>query len=202
MLDQTNLLHRWTRPFRWRKLRKAHMEEASHFLETVGLAGTEKLYPAEMSGGMRQRVAIAQALIMRPEIILLDEPFGALDEAMREELQRILLRLYQENQVALKRGEKPPYTIFIVTHELNEAIYVGDRVIGLSQYWNWRDAGFNACPGATIVYDKPAPTFHPDAPRNYELLEGQREDIRRVVFDTLAKHDPATNRQAWETSPP
>ena len=140
------------------------------------------MYPNQMSGGMQQRVAIAQALIMEPEIILLDEPFGALDEATREELQEMLLRLYQENQEALSKSQKPPYTLIFVTHELNEAIRVGNRLVGLSQYWYWKEAGHDSPPGATIVYDKDAPIFKPDERPNYESFEDIRKEIRRYVY--------------------
>jgi NitT/TauT family transport system ATP-binding protein len=132
---------------------------------------------------MRQRVALAQAMIMKPEIILLDEPFGALDEATREDLQQMLLDLYAENQDALARGLPPPYTLIIVTHELNEAIYVGDRVVGLSQYWDWRGESHTTCPGATVVYDKSAPVFSTKTARDFEQFSAQREEIRRVVFE-------------------
>lgn len=198
MLDETSLPYRFFLNPLWHRLRKAHLEKAADFLSRVGLGEAIKLYPSEMSGGMRQRVAVAQALIMKPEILLLDEPFGALDEAMREELQRMLLTLYDENRQALADGEKPPYTVFIVTHELNEAIYVGDRVIGLSQYWNWKDSGYDSCPGATIIYDRKAPIYHPDEERDYQEFKHQRDEIRRVVFDPLAAHDPKTYRTYWE----
>lgn len=183
MLDQTSLPFRLFLYPKWRHLRKQHLEEAAAFLEKLGLGESVHKYPHQLSGGMRQRVAIAQALIMKPEITLLDEPFGALDEATREDLQRMLLTLYLENRQAIDKGEKPPYTIFIVTHELNEALYVGDRIIGLSQYWNWRESDHKEFPGATVVYDKKAPVFEPDEHRDYELLEKQRDEIRRVVFD-------------------
>jgi NitT/TauT family transport system ATP-binding protein len=132
---------------------------------------------------MCQRVAIAQALVMRPKLLLLDEPFGALDESMREELQTMLLELYQENLQARREGRPPPYTILIVTHELNEAIYVADRVTGLSQYWQWEETGLAAHPGATIVYDAVAPVFHPDDPRDHDTFLHQRLEVRQAVFD-------------------
>ena len=131
---------------------------------------------------MRQRVAIAQALIMKPKIILLDEPFGALDEATREELQAMLLELYNENQQAKDRDESPPYTLLIVTHELNEAIYVGDRLVGFSQNWDWQGEGHTKFPGATVVYDKASPVFGPNETKDVHLFANQRDDIRRVVF--------------------
>jgi ABC-type nitrate/sulfonate/bicarbonate transport system ATPase subunit len=114
---------------------------------------------------------------MKPKILLLDEPFGALDEATREELQMMLLRLYAENETAMAEGKEPPYTILIVTHELNEAFYVSDRVVGLSQY---HDQGAK---GATIVYDKAAPVFRVDDPREFGVFIEQREELRRQVFD-------------------
>jgi len=197
MLDQTSLPFRCFRYFKWRQLRKAHLRQAAEFLERLKLGDAMRLYPHQMSGGMCQRVAIAQALIMAPEIILLDEPFGALDEAMREELQRMLLTLYAENTRAWQRGQLPPHTLVIVTHEINEAIYVGDRVAGLSQYWDWKKAGHDKFPGATIVYDKPAPVFEPDTPRDFEILTSQRREIRHAVFDPAACQDREEHVTYW-----
>jgi NitT/TauT family transport system ATP-binding protein len=168
--------------FAWRKKRKELMDEAGAILERYGLGRALDLYPHEMSGGMRQRVALAQSVIMKPEILFLDEPFGALDEATREELQMMLLELYAENVAAAKQGTKPPYTIVIVTHELNEALYVADRIVGLSQYWAWEEEGHTSRPGATIVYDTLAPVFHPGSVREYEHFVEQRQEIRNVVF--------------------
>lgn len=194
-LDQTSIPYRIFRPFAWRRLRKKYREEARAMLEKVGLGDSIHRYPSELSGGMCQRVAIAQALIMKPEILLLDEPFGALDEATREELQRMLLTLNVENLEARKKGLRPPYTILIVTHELNEAIYVGDRVIGLSQYWNWKEKGFTRSPGATIVYDNCSPVYLPDQERDLEAFAQQREEIRHVVFDPDVKQEAALYRR-------
>ncbi|MEQ1825050.1 MAG: ABC transporter ATP-binding protein [Pirellula sp.] len=176
-LDETTF---WMRFFALRKyiaLRKKHMVKSKQFLERVGLEHACGKYPNEMSGGMRQRVAVAQAFIMRPKIVLLDEPFGALDEAMREELQMMLLRFYQENLIAKKEGRRPEYTILMVTHELNEAIYVSDRVIGLSRF---HTEGNN---GAAIVYDRPCPIFSPEDPRDFRKFVAQRDELRKAVFD-------------------
>lgn len=185
MLDETSLAYRLFRPTDWRKLRGHHLDKAREFLEKVNLSQASKLYPSEMSGGMRQRVAIAQALIMKPRILLLDEPFGALDEATREELQLMLLHLYQDNLDAKAKGNQPEFTILIVTHELNEALYVSDRVLGLSQY---HQAGSN---GATIVYDKAAPVFKPNDTRDFLQFQQQKDDLRTAVFDAdiVQHHD-------------
>ena len=182
-LDQSTLPFRLFCYPKWRKMRKTHLQEAAQFLAKVKLADAMQLYPHEMSGGMRQRVALAQALIMKPEIILLDEPFGALDEATREELQKMLLALRDENQQARQRSEKPPYTLIIVTHELNEALYVGERVVGLSQYWDWKNEGHAEFPGATITYDKPAPVFDVKNGRDFEKFAEQRREIHQAVFN-------------------
>ncbi|MHC5053976.1 MAG: ABC transporter ATP-binding protein [Planctomycetota bacterium] len=197
MLDQTTIPFRLFKHRKWRKLRGSHLEEAAELLKKLGLERAIGLYPKQMSGGMCQRVAIAQALIMKPEILLLDEPFGALDEATREELQRMLLTLYLENRSAKQKGDKPPYTILIVTHELNEALYVGDRVLGLSQYWDWREKGHATPPGATIVYDSIAPVYLPDEQRDFEALTTQREEIRRAVFDPGCLQEREEFRVFW-----
>ena len=182
-LDETSIGFRTFRWGAWRKLRKKHLKQAADFLDRVKLGDAIHQYPHEMSGGMRQRVAIAQALVMKPEIILLDEPFGALDEATREELQKALLLLYAENQEAKKAGKAPPYTLIIVTHELNEAIYVGDRLIGLSQYWDWKTEDHTEFPGASIVYDQTSPVFEPHDIREFEVFEDQRNALRNEVFN-------------------
>jgi len=176
-LDGTSLLMRFIRPRQYFAKRKLHMEKSREFLHGVGLANACGKFPHEMSGGMRQRVAVAQAFIMRPKIVLLDEPFGALDEAMREDLQMMLLRFYQENLIAKQEGRRPKYTILMVTHELNEAIYVADRVIGLSRFHTQGEQG------AAIVYDRPCPVFRPDDPRDFSSFVEQREELRKAVFE-------------------
>ena len=197
------MLRHTTIPFRvfkwgtWRKMKKDHIRQAEELLVKVGLGNAMNKYPAEMSGGMCQRVAIAQALVMRPKLLLLDEPFGALDEATREDLQRMVLNLYQENTRAKIEGKPPPHTILLVTHELNEALYVCDRVLGLSQYWNYQGAGHDSCPGATIVYDRAAPTFEPNTPREFEQFVAQRDEIRNIVFEPENPPDPETHRDFW-----
>ncbi|MFH2000415.1 MAG: ATP-binding cassette domain-containing protein [Planctomycetota bacterium] len=183
MVDQTSIADRTFKRRKWKALRRRHLEQAAEMLEKMKLGSALKKYPPELSGGMCQRVAIAQALIMKPSVLLLDEPFGALDEATREELQRILLTLYAENQAELKGGRTPPYTIMIVTHEINEAIFVSDRVVGLSQYWDWKAENHARSPGATIVYDKPAPVFTPEDDRDFMMFNVQKKEILHVVFD-------------------
>ena len=95
--------------------------EAMEWLDIVGLAKFADAYPEQLSGGMKQRVAIARSLANRPEILFLDEPFGALDAQTRSSMQAYLLKIWQNVDV----------TVFFVTHDLDEAIYLSDRILVL-----------------------------------------------------------------------
>lgn len=97
-------------------------DRAMEWVRKVGLGGHEHKYPHQLSGGQQQRVAIARSLVLRPRIILMDEPFSALDEPTRLEMQRLVTELWHEVEA----------TCFIVTHSIAEAIYLGDRVWLLS----------------------------------------------------------------------
>ncbi|MDQ0468811.1 ABC transporter ATP-binding protein [Labrys wisconsinensis] len=98
--------------------RRERVEKARHFLDMVGLSGFGERYPHELSGGMRQRVAIARSLAYDPDILLMDEPFAALDAQTREILQGELLRIWEAS------GK----TIVFITHGIDEAVYLGQRV--------------------------------------------------------------------------
>jgi len=100
-------------------------ELAREWIERVGLSVDRdaRKYPHELSGGMRQRVAIARSLILRPRIILMDEPFGALDPSTRLSMQDLIVNLWRELEA----------TVFLVTHSIEEAVYLGDRVYIMSR---------------------------------------------------------------------
>lgn len=136
-----------SKPF-WQgiKEKKEIKQEAMHYLESVKLVEHADKYPHELSGGMQQRVAIAQALIMKPRILLMDEPFGALDPGTREAMQLLILNLW----------EKHGMTIFFVTHDLEEAVFLGTRILVLSQYYTHQSESKNlVTKGSRIVADYP-----------------------------------------------
>jgi ABC-type nitrate/sulfonate/bicarbonate transport system ATPase subunit len=114
-------------------------EIARDFIDKVGLRGFEHHYPKQLSGGMQQRCALARALANDPKILLLDEPFGALDHQTRELMQELLLGIWEKNQK----------TVLFVTHDIDEAIFMANRVVVMT-----------ARPGS-IKCDLPVPMPHP-----------------------------------------
>lgn len=122
--------------------RKA-VDEAAAMLAAVGLGDSLHLYPAQMSGGMQQRLAIAQALIKRPRILLLDEPFGALDPGIRADMHGLITQLWRDYAL----------TVIMVTHDIKEAFTLGTRVLALDKRRHDPHAPHRY--GATAVYDLP-----------------------------------------------
>lgn len=98
-------------------------QEAMDYIQAFGLQGFEESFPKELSGGMQQRVAIARTLIMKPQMVLMDEPFGSLDSQTRNSMQEFLLGIWNTRRD----------TIIFVTHNIDEAVYLGDQVVILSK---------------------------------------------------------------------
>jgi len=103
--------------------KKVVLQEVQGLIDLVGLSGFENFYPSALSGGMKQRVSIARALSYNPQILLMDEPFGALDALLRDKMNQELLSIWQ------KTGS----TIIFVTHDITEAVFLSDQVIVMSQ---------------------------------------------------------------------
>jgi len=125
------------------KSRSAAQREALDMLQLVGLEQAAKKYPHELSGGMQQRLAIAQALMKQPKVLLLDEPFGALDPGIRADMHQLILDIWRRTRV----------TIFMITHDLKEGFYLGTRLWVFDKIRHDLQAP-NAY-GATITYDIP-----------------------------------------------
>ncbi|KQZ48926.1 ABC transporter [Rhizobium sp. Root149] len=141
-------------------------ERIADLLETVGLHGHAHHYPSELSGGMQQRLQIARCLAQNPSVLLMDEPFGALDAMTRQRLQDELLRIVSDRGI----------TAFFVTHDLEEAIYLGDRVIALEPR-----------PGR-IAEDFPVCLSHPRD--QLETRENQAfVTLRRQLFDFVWRYE-------------
>ena len=142
---------------------KQREETVDHLLKAVGLTEFAGVYPETLSGGMQQRVAIARTLALRPSVILMDEPFGALDAQTRSEMQQLLLQIWDETAC----------TILFVTHDVEEAIYLADRIFIMSSH-----------PG-TIVEDVQVPF---DRPRDLALKEkNDFHELQHYVLGALKR---------------
>jgi ABC-type nitrate/sulfonate/bicarbonate transport system ATPase subunit len=148
-----------------RGLAKAERDEqARTYIQLVGLTGFEKHFPHQISGGMQQRTGLARALSMQPRLLLMDEPFGAVDAQMRTLLQDSLLRICEQTRM----------TVLFVTHSVEEAVYLSDRILV-----------FSARPGrqvAEIPVDLPKPRYDYDARSDTRFTE-----IRKQVSHILAE---------------
>lgn len=148
---------------RKRRVKKERKETVERLLKAVGLTEFASVYPETLSGGMQQRVAIARTLALRPSVILMDEPFGALDAQTRSEMQQLLLQIWDETAC----------TILFVTHDVEEAVYLADRIFIMSSH-----------PG-TIVEDVQVPF---DRPRDLGLKEkGEFHDLQHYVLGSLKR---------------
>jgi len=138
-------------------------ETVAQLIQAIGLSGFENAYPETLYGGMQQRVAIARTLALRPSVILMDEPFGALDAQTRSEMQQLLLKVWDETAS----------TILFVTHDVEEAIYLADRIFIMSAH-----------PG-TIIEDVQVPF---DRPRDLGLKQrNEFHDLQNYVLGRLRK---------------
>jgi ABC-type nitrate/sulfonate/bicarbonate transport system ATPase subunit len=131
---------------------------ADRYIAMVGLAGFEAAYPHELSGGMLKRVEIARALVVKPEILYMDEPFSALDALMSLRMQTEFRRILDEER----------HTVLLITHDVEEAIFLADRILVLS-------------PRPTVIQT----TFHVDLPHPRKLSDPRAQGLREAILKEL-----------------
>jgi nitrate/nitrite transport system ATP-binding protein len=160
---------------RWRRWRRAQVDaHAQKFIDLVGLTGAERKRPAELSGGMKQRVGIARALSIEPKILLMDEPFSALDALTRGTLQDEVRR------ICLETGQ----TVFMITHDVDEAIYLADRIVLMTN-------GPNAVLAETVENPLPKQRQRNEVHR-HPLFYG----VRNHIIDFLISRSKSFNAAA------
>ena len=161
--------------------RLAAEERCRQMLNRVGLDASSAKYPHELSGGMRQRLAIAQALLAEPRILLLDEPFGALDPGIRTDMHELVLDLWKEHQL----------TVFMVTHDLKEGFALGTRL------WVFDKPRFDPhapeAYGATITYDLPLSVKDRKIPSDKAMLAREHTAGDSAAFSSSAPVPNADN---------
>jgi NitT/TauT family transport system ATP-binding protein len=123
--------------------RRAALDKANALLDAIGLHAARDKYPAQLSGGMQQRLSIAQSVICEPKILLLDEPFGALDPGITADMHGIILKLWEMNRM----------TVFMITHDLKESFELGTRLLVFDK--KRHDPQSPEAYGATVTYDIP-----------------------------------------------
>jgi NitT/TauT family transport system ATP-binding protein len=157
--------------------RKDRCDRAHEWAGKVGLDGAEDKYPSELSGGMQQRVSIAATLILEPKILLMDEPFGALDPKIRMQMQELLVRLWNEQQS----------TVFLVTHSMEEAVYLGDRVMRMA-----------AKPGRLVEeLQLPRPDEPPEVMRKRPWFNDLTQDLLRRLETDAAPGGELPGIEKW-----
>jgi len=151
------------------------LEQAAHFVELVGLHGFERRYPSELSGGMRQRVAIARTLASKPRILLMDEPFAALDEQTRLLLGDKVLQIQQELR----------QTTLLITHNLTEAVQLSDRVLVMT----YRPGRLKRVVDIDLPHPRDSEVVSSDAFGHYvaEIWHDLREEASRGIQDAEAQ---------------
>jgi NitT/TauT family transport system ATP-binding protein len=144
--------------------RRAALEKADRLLDAVGLGSSRDKYPAQLSGGMQQRLSIAQSVICEPQVLLLDEPFGALDPGVTADMHQLILKLWNMNKM----------TIVMVTHDLKESFYLGTRLLVFDKVRF--DPQAQDRYGATVTYNIP--------------LKGRREAGQRTEYKETGPLEP------------
>src|SRR5215467_32362 len=154
----------------------AEKDRIRNLLRLVGLAGFENYFPRQLSGGMRQRVNLARALAIDPDILLMDEPFSALDAQTREIMQTELMRIWEE-------GRK---TVLFVTHQIDEAVFLSDRVLVLARRPGRIQETIDvALPRPRALAIKRTPEFTAYVDRIWRLIE---DDVRASVIEDIREH--------------
>lgn len=162
--------------------RRKALDEAMYYLEGVGLQDARDKYPSQLSGGMQQRLAIAQTLVKKPKVLLLDEPFGALDPGIRSDIHDLMLEIWWAEKM----------TVFMVSHDLKEAFYLGTRVIAFER--PARPDGNTERYGAKIGFDV---SLDPAGPIKDKLRE-ERETRQQMADDDELIQDVINSKSAQD----